>query len=68
MEKITNEKVAEMMDMAVRMQLVASIDEAIKVMTEFYKDLDFKTIDLEKLKELADAFDRIRKVMEKEEK
>lgn len=67
MAKITNEQIAEAMDMAIRMQLVSSINESIKKMTEFYKTLDFKAINIEKLKALADAFDAVVDVMEEKE-
>ena len=68
MAKVTNEQIEQAMDMVMRMQLVASIDESIKTMTEFYEKLDFKTIDIETLKDLSDAFEGVCKAMGKEDK
>lgn len=70
-----DDKLVEMMDMMVRMQLVKSIDESLKSIVGGFKDDimgSFKDIPLNELHDLSEAFEKLNeavlKIINKEEK
>ena len=66
MEKANENKFVEMMDMAVKCQLFKSIDESLKSINEnFYKVGDWKTLSIEQVKDLSDAFENMADILEK---
>lgn len=64
MKKMTGKQMAEAMDMMIRMQLMESMDISIKKMCEGYKSLDFRTMEIDKLKAISDGFESVVKAME----
>ena len=56
--------VTKMLDMAVRMKLMTTIDESIKRTQVAYGKIDLRTLDLQKLKNISDAFEGLAKAME----
>ena len=54
-----DDKFVEMMDMMVRMQLIKSIDKCMKKMAVMTTEkLDFRTLDIHKLHDITDAFEK----------
>lgn len=66
MQKITDEKIVEMMDMALKVQLFKNIDESLKSISENYSKItNWKDIPIEQVKDLSDAFENVSDILEK---
>lgn len=63
---MNNEEMYKIMDVMVRMKLMESIDTSIKKIMALYKDINFKTIKLDKFKSIAKAFEAVSDAMEEQ--
>lgn len=61
-----DDKLVEMMDMMVRMELIKSLDNSLRSITDNFKDNilgdNLKTIPIDKLRSLSDALDNLNKI------
>lgn len=66
MQKIADEKIVEMMDMALKVQLFKNIDESLRSVNEnFSKVVNWKALPIEQVKDLSDAFENVSDILEK---
>lgn len=51
-------------EIMIRMKLMESINISLKKAMSLYKEIDFKTVELDKLKSIAKAFEAVSDAME----